>query len=109
MDQLDTQMQTADVVVAAIALSASTRGIVKSGLMKPDAVLVNISRGPVVEWSGSRAAVLDVFDQEPLGENSPLWDAEDVIVTPHNAFVGDGNGQRLWNMIRENIVQKTDE
>ena len=79
--------------------------------MKPGAVLVNISRGGVVEESALAealqtnlsGAVLDVFETEPLPAASPLWDMENVILTPHNSFVGDGNGARLWTVIRENI------
>jgi len=48
-------------------------------------------------------AVLDVFEEEPLGEDSPLWEMEKVIVTPHNSFVGDGNARRLAGVIYENI------
>ena len=44
-------------------------------------------------------AVLDVFTEEPLRENSPLWDMDHVIVTPHNSFVGEGNGKRLADVI----------
>ena len=47
-------------------------------------------------------AVLDVFEEEPLSEDSPLWDMGNVIVTPHNSFVGDGNSDRLYKVIMEN-------
>ena len=47
--------------------------------------------------------VLDVFEEEPLGEDSPLWEMEKVIVIPHNSFVGDGNARRLAGVIYENI------
>lgn len=103
LEQLDEQLRSADVAVVSIALTEETRGIVKSSVMKPDAVLVNLSRGPVVEWSGNCAAALDVFETEPLDEHDPLWDEENVIITPHNSFVGDNNAQRLWNVIRRNL------
>ena len=48
-------------------------------------------------------AVLDVFEEEPLPESSPLWDMENVILTSHNSFVGDGNRTRLWETIKENL------
>ena len=47
--------------------------------------------------------MLDVFEEEPLGTESPLWDMENVIITPHNSFVGDRNEERLWGVIRENL------
>jgi phosphoglycerate dehydrogenase-like enzyme len=80
--------------------------------MKRDAVIINISRGAVVNTeqlikalSEKRigGAVLDVFEEEPLGEDSPLWDMENLIVTPHNSFVGDGNSDRLYKVIMENL------
>ena len=48
-------------------------------------------------------AVLDVVEEEPLGAESPLWDMDNVILTPHNSFVGDGNGCRLNQVILENL------
>lgn len=52
-------------------------------------------------------AVLDVFEEEPLLENSPLWDLENVILTPHNSFVGQGNTERLAQIIMNNLEKET--
>ena len=48
-------------------------------------------------------AVLDVFEEEPLSFDNPLWGKENVIITPHNSFVGDGNGDRLYQAILKNV------
>jgi phosphoglycerate dehydrogenase-like enzyme len=84
-----------DYVVLSMPLTPETRGMIRERelrAMKPTAVLVNIARGPVtVEADLIRAlqegwiagAALDVFDQEPLPAESPFWDMENVIVTPH--------------------------
>ena len=70
-------------------------------------ILVNISRGALVDrralekWEGT--AVLDVFEEEPLPPESPLWEKENMIITPHNSFVGDGNESRLSELIRDNL------
>ena len=79
--------------------------------MKQGALLVNISRGAVIkEDSLIRAlnnnlggAFLDVFENEPLDDNSPLWDIENVVITPHNSFVGEGNNKRLFEVIISNL------
>ena len=48
-------------------------------------------------------AVLDVFEEEPLHESSPLWDMENVIITPHNSFVSEGNQARMLDVIINNL------
>lgn len=85
--------------------------------MKKGSILVNIARGGVVNTdalilalkSHLGGAVLDVFEEEPLTDNSPLWDMEHVIATPHNSFVGDGNQSRLTSVILKNIGESIDE
>ena len=49
--------------------------------------------------------MLDVFVEEPLPESSPLWANERVLLTPHNSFVGDGNADRLWQLIRRFVSE----
>ncbi len=104
-------IKTADVVIVTIALTDETRHLIKPSDMKAGAVLVNISRGAVVDQgdltaplrSGKISAVLDVFEEEPLDEKCPLWNMENVILTPHNSFVGDGDADRLSKKIIENL------
>ncbi len=104
MEELTRELETADVAVVTVALTGETVGAVKACRLKPEAVLVNIARGPVVDLKDMRcAAVLDVFDREPLEHESPLWDADRVMITPHNSFVGDGNAARLSDLIIKNL------
>ena len=104
LEALSREIETADVLIVTLALTAETRGLVKACQLKPDAVLVNISRGAVVDLKGlGCAAVLDVFAEEPLDPQSPLWDAEKVLITPHNSFVGEGNAHRLSELILKNL------
>lgn len=103
LDQLDQELCTADIAVITIALTEETAGIVKAGLMRPDAMLVNISRGATVNLSEAKCELLlDVFESEPLDQQSDLW--EQAIITPHNSFVGEANAQRLWKVIRNNLM-----
>jgi phosphoglycerate dehydrogenase-like enzyme len=84
-----------DYVAICVPLTPETRGLIgerELRAMKPSAFLVNIARGPViVEEALVRAlsegwiagAALDVFEKEPLPPESPFWDMENVVVTPH--------------------------
>lgn len=107
-------LNKADVVVLTLPLTDLTKGLFNQerfNQMKDGSVLVNIARGQIVEESSLLqalenkllGAVLDVFEQEPLPEDSPLWQKENVFVTPHNSFVGDGNGERLTEVIIKNL------
>jgi phosphoglycerate dehydrogenase-like enzyme len=90
---------TSDVVTVHTLLSKRTRGLIgvdDLGRMKPTAILVNTSRGPIVDQpalldalrSGRIAgAGLDVFDEEPLPEDHPLRTAPRTVLTPHLGYV----------------------
>ena len=113
LDKLEDVLTESDIVVLTLPLTEETRHLMdeaKLKQMKPGAVLVNIARGAVVETDALidalpnlGGAVLDVFEEEPLDEKSMLWNIENVIVAPHNSFVGDGNGKRLSEVIIKNL------
>lgn len=119
LESLDAQLNTADIVVLTLPLTDETKGIfdrLKFDSVKDGAIFVNIARGQLVvendlidalnrgKLSG---AVLDVFEQEPLAKESPLWNMENVIITPHNSFVGEGNDSRLSEVVFKNIIART--
>jgi len=115
LDSLDDIIPEADVVVLTLPLTEESRHLLsrqRLSKMKNGAVLVNIARGAIVDtaalidWLNEKrgAAVLDVFEEEPLNDASPLWQMENVIVTPHNSFVGEGNNERLFQRILENLM-----
>ncbi|MEU6642428.1 2-hydroxyacid dehydrogenase [Saccharomonospora sp. NPDC046836] len=96
VDELRTLLADSDAVVLLVPLTSRTRGMVDAAFLAamPDgAVLVNASRGPVVdtdallaELSAERLrAALDVTEPEPLPEDHPLWTAPGVLITPHVA------------------------
>ena len=110
IEEIDRELQGADVVVLTVPLTKETRGLIderRLRLIGEQGILVNIARGGIIDqkaleaWNGS--AVLDVFEEEPLEEESPLWEKEKMIVTPHNSFVGSGNGKRMLNVILGNL------
>ncbi len=92
---LDEVLATSDVVIMAAALTPQSRGMLDIDAlrrMKPDVVFVNITRGGIIPddtlatLAAERPAMrlaLDVFDPEPLGEDSPLRDLTNAILTPH--------------------------
>ena len=98
-----------------VPLLPSTRGLIGArafAAMKPGAVLVDVSRGGVVdepallaalESGRLRGAARDVFAREPLPEESPLWDAPNLIVTPHCSAVYEGWEDRSVAMFAENL------
>ncbi len=114
LDKLSDVAAACDILVCCIALTQETRGIVSEeifGRLPADAVFVNVARGALTNESAMTAwlrsggrAVLDVFEEEPLPETNPLWDTENVILTPHNSFVGDGNRARLWERISSSLI-----
>lgn len=115
LQNLKNAMSDALITVLTLPLTDESYHIINADFLSSvprGAILVNIARGGVIDTAalvdalsnGSLGgAVLDVFENEPLNEDSPLWDMNNVIVTPHNSFVGDGNGQRLANVIMENL------
>lgn len=114
LDKLDNALKQADIVVLTLPLTEQTKYLIdnsKLSLMKGGATLVNIARGAIVDTEALlnhidrfTGVVLDVFEEEPLNENSPLWDKQNIILTPHNSFVGEGNGERLKEIIVENLI-----
>ena len=101
-------------VVLTLPLTEETRHLFNRdtfAAMKPGAILVNIARGAVVDTqaliqalqSHLGGAVLDVFEEEPLDSQHPLWDMEHVLLSPHNSFTGDQNGLRLEQVILSNL------
>lgn len=113
LDRLDEALTQADVVVLTLPLTEQTKHLMNSerfNRLKSTAVLVNIARGAIIDTTALlnhidrlTGAVLDVFEEEPLSEQSPLWDKENIILTPHNSFVGEGNGKRLTANILSNL------
>lgn len=114
LEKLEDAASACDILICCIALTAETRGIVGKDIfdsLPPHAIFVNLARGALVDEAAMIAwlqngghAVLDVFEEEPLPASSPLWSMENVLLTPHNSFVGDGNRERLWVKIKENLA-----
>lgn len=115
LDKLDNALKQADTVVLTLPLTEQTKYLIdnsKLSLMKDGATLVNIARGAIIDTKALlyhidrfAGAVLDVFEEEPLNKNSPLWEKPNIILTPHNSFVGERNGERLKEIIVSNLKE----
>lgn len=115
IDRLDEILQKSDVVILTLPLTDKTYHIIDKKRLqnfKDGSVLVNIARGAVVDTEALinalenklYGAVLDVFEEEPLSFESKLWNRENIVLTPHNSFVGDNNNHRLVDLIFANLL-----
>lgn len=115
LENLDDIISKSDVIILTLPLTENTKYLIneqKLNLLKKGAVLVNIARGGIVETKALiqrlpylGGVILDVFEEEPLLEDSILWNTENVIITPHNSFIGEGNRKRLQDLIIKNLKE----
>lgn len=109
--QIDDLLRQTDYVVVAAPLTPATENLINAdrlAAMKPEACLINVGRGPQVNEQallealrGRRigGAALDVFDREPLPADSPLWELDNLLITPHTA----GLTEKLWHRHYEHL------
>jgi phosphoglycerate dehydrogenase-like enzyme len=114
-DRIHDLFRQADYVVLAAPVTGSTKAIANAEhltLMKPDACLINVGRGALVDEIALAAALrekriggaaLDVFPNEPLAEDSPLWDLPNLLITPHTAALTDKLWERHYALFSENL------
>ena len=112
VDDLAALLPEQDVVVALVPLSDATRGLLGDealALLPDGALVVNVARGAVVDTdavlrqAGRLRFALDVTDPEPLPDGHPLWDAPDVLVTPHVAGGTTAMLPRISALVREQL------
>jgi len=113
--QLNDLLSQSDYVVVAAPLTESTRGLINADrlrAMRSDAYLINVGRGPQVDEIALAdallnyriaGAALDVFEQEPLPAESPLWALENLLITPHTAGLTEKLWQRHYTLFSENL------
>jgi phosphoglycerate dehydrogenase-like enzyme len=113
-DELDRLLPQADWVILTVPHTPETEGLIQLGrlrLMKPSAFLINIGRGMTIKLDDLNQALregliagagLDVFEQEPLPPEHPLWDAPNVLLTPHVAGEGPYLDERRLTILVEN-------
>jgi D-2-hydroxyacid dehydrogenase (NADP+) len=116
-DQIDKLLPRADWLMLCSPLTAQTRKLMNAqrlALLPKGSHILNVSRGEVIDEaamieslkSGHLAgAYLDVFEQEPLPTESPLWDLPNVIITPHNSTSSNGNERRVFDCFMQILEQ----
>lgn len=114
MDEITGVISTADAVIITLPLNDQTKNLFDKQMiaqMKKGSILLNIGRGGVVNEADLCEslknhhlghAALDVFEHEPLPSGSPLWNCENLILTPHNCFSGNHTAERLAQLIERN-------
>lgn len=115
IDKINEVLPDSDIVISALPATKDTFHMLNEerlNLMKQGSILINISRGTVIDEaalvkiikSGKfRGVALDVFEKEPLPQDSELWTLPGVIVTPHNAIFSDLYYSRVFDMVYENL------
>jgi phosphoglycerate dehydrogenase-like enzyme len=108
-------LPSADFVVLILPGTAETNRIIgeaEIGIMKRSTILINVGRGNAVDQTALTQALsagriggaaLDVFEQEPLPADSPLWEMENVVITAHNAGFINTYWDRAWEVFANNL------
>lgn len=114
-DHLDALLPRADFVISTVPHTPATEGFMNGTrfrLMKPTSYFINIGRGrttrlddlvTALETGEIKGAALDVFEQEPLPPDNPLWTMPHVLITPHVAGYGPHLDERRLDIVRDNL------
>lgn len=114
-DRLDEVISQSDFIVLAAPHTDMTRRLINAerfALMKRTAYIINVARGALIDEPALTEALrnkriggaaLDVFDHEPLPSDSPLWDLDNLLITPHTAATSDKMWERHYALIKENL------
>ena len=114
-DALPWLLHESDYLAVCAPLTAATHHLINADAlrqMKSTAILINISRGALVDEAALiealrtgviGGAALDVFETEPLARESPLWDLPNVLISSHNSGSSTKNRPRYWALVRDNL------
>jgi phosphoglycerate dehydrogenase-like enzyme len=114
-ETIDDILREADVLALVLNLSDATHHLIGAreiAMMKPSAIIVNLARGGIIDTDALVAALhdgrlagagLDVTDPEPLPRGHPLWDAPNVLITPHFTAAVPDKIDRSLDVITENL------
>jgi phosphoglycerate dehydrogenase-like enzyme len=115
LSELDRVLPGADYVLLCTPVTPATTGMINESRlnkMKADGYLINVGRGPLIDEAALlhalqtrriAGAALDVFVEEPLPTESPLWSLDNLLITPHIAAVTERLWDRHYELIAENL------
>lgn len=118
-EQLEDMLARCDYVVLAAPVTPQTKGMINAqrlAAMKQGAYLINVARGALIDEPALLAALrerriagaaLDVFEQEPLAEESPFWMMDNVLITPHSAALTENLWDRHFQLLSQNLRRFT--
>ena len=108
-------LKLCDVVVVTLPYTKATHHLINEDrfkAMKDGAFFINVARGSIVDElsliknlkNGKLAgAAIDVYEEEPLKEDNPLWDLDNVILTSHNSWISEMRNERRFKLIYKNM------
>jgi phosphoglycerate dehydrogenase-like enzyme len=115
VEKIDDMLKLCDIVAITIPHTEKTHHMVdqnRFSAMKDGVFIVNIARGNIIDEKALinnirngkiSAAALDVFEEEPLNQDNPLWEFDNVIITSHNSWVSEQINERRFKLIYENL------
>ena len=118
VDDFDSILEETDILAVAVSLNSDTYHLMNKNRfdkMKTGSILVNVARGQIVDTNALMdalnahklfGAVLDVFEEEPLSREHPLWDFDNVIITPHNSYMSERITGDLSKVILKNLIER---
>ncbi len=121
IEALHSLLKESDFVVLTLPLTKATYHLMDEAAfhaMKPSAYLINVGRGALVDQNALvealrakhiAGAVLDVFEEEPLPEDSPLWELPNVILSPHIAGLSQDHSEETFSFFMENLNRYVEE
>lgn len=115
ISEFGTDIEDYDIVIITLPLTEETYhmfGLTLLEKLRNSSVIINVARGSIINEKDMIAflerrcdvtAILDVFEEEPLSTSSEIWSLPNVIVTPHNSFISEGNNERMFGVIKTNL------
>jgi phosphoglycerate dehydrogenase-like enzyme len=115
LNDIKNSLSEYDVIIVALPITNNTRGFINNEflkMMKTGSVLINIARGDIIveedlinNASKFLGIALDVFEKEPIKKDNPLWNLDNIFISPHNSWMSQMRNNRRFDIIYDNILR----